>query len=182
MISLRTFIAILLVSLPSLLRAENEAQQVGTWELASLEMTKREGQDYPVHRLILTADGRYLNSATRGGPIAVNYRLKRADDSPGWFDFLLQVPGEKEFGRGGGLRLESGKLVMSYRDGRVLTYTKISEVADEALLVNPEGKNITIQPNKTKAEQGGTGQPATRPELKPEGSDKPQPKAEGRSR
>jgi len=33
-----------------------------------------------------------------------------------------------------------------------------------------------------KAEQGGTGQPATRPESKSEGSDKPQPEAEGRSR
>ncbi len=31
-------------------------------------------------------------------------------------------------------------------------------------------------------EQDGTGQPATRPELKSEGSDKPQPEAEGRSR
>ena len=35
---------------------------------------------------------------------------------------------------------------------------------------------------KQKAEQAGTGQPATRPESKPEGSDKPQPEAEGRSR
>ncbi|MEX2578394.1 MAG: hypothetical protein WD342_04985 [Verrucomicrobiales bacterium] len=34
----------------------------------------------------------------------------------------------------------------------------------------------------TKAEQDGTGQPATRPEFKSEGSDKPQPEAEGRSR
>ncbi len=32
------------------------------------------------------------------------------------------------------------------------------------------------------AEQAGTGQPATRPELKSEGSDKPQPESEGRSR
>ena len=31
-------------------------------------------------------------------------------------------------------------------------------------------------------EQAGTGQPATRPELKSEGSDKPQPESEGRSR
>ena len=31
-------------------------------------------------------------------------------------------------------------------------------------------------------EQAGTGQPATRPESKSEGSDKPQPEAEGRSR
>jgi hypothetical protein len=32
------------------------------------------------------------------------------------------------------------------------------------------------------AEQPGTGQPATRPVVEPEGSDKPQPEAEGRSR
>ena len=32
------------------------------------------------------------------------------------------------------------------------------------------------------AEQAGTGQPATRPESKSEGGDKPQPEAEGRSR
>jgi hypothetical protein len=36
--------------------------------------------------------------------------------------------------------------------------------------------------HKQQAQQAGTGQPATRPESKPEGSDKPQPEAEGRSR
>jgi hypothetical protein len=35
---------------------------------------------------------------------------------------------------------------------------------------------------KQEAEQAGTGQPATRSQLKSEGSDKPQPEAEGRSR
>ncbi len=35
---------------------------------------------------------------------------------------------------------------------------------------------------KRKAEQAGAGQPATRPESKPEVGDKPQPEAEGRSR
>ena len=35
---------------------------------------------------------------------------------------------------------------------------------------------------KKKAEQAGTGQPATRTESKPEGGDKPQPESEGRSR
>ena len=39
-----------------------------------------------------------------------------------------------------------------------------------------------IELDQTKAEQGGTGQPATRSQLKSEGSDKPQPDAEGRSR
>lgn len=37
-------------------------------------------------------------------------------------------------------------------------------------------------PENNKAEQAGTGQPATRPESKSSGGDKPQPEAEGRSR
>jgi len=39
----------------------------------------------------------------------------------------------------------------------------------------------TYMKNK-KPEQGGSGQPATRPESKSEGGDKPQPESEGRSR
>jgi hypothetical protein len=39
-----------------------------------------------------------------------------------------------------------------------------------------------IDSAKKKAEQAGAGQPATRPESKPEGNDKPQTKSEGRSR
>jgi hypothetical protein len=38
------------------------------------------------------------------------------------------------------------------------------------------------EPTATPTEQDGTGQPATRPESKSEGSDKPQPESEGRSR
>lgn len=46
-----------------------------------------------------------------------------------------------------------------------------------------EATNLKIIPaNKTKGEQVGAGQPATRPESKLEGSDKLQPKAEGSSR
>ena len=37
-------------------------------------------------------------------------------------------------------------------------------------------------PKEPKSEQGGTGQPATRPVVEPEGNYKPQPEAEGRSR
>jgi hypothetical protein len=44
-------------------------------------------------------------------------------------------------------------------------------------------KGLHSNPNqKNQSEQAGTGQPATRPESKSEGSDKPQPEAEGRSR
>ncbi len=46
-----------------------------------------------------------------------------------------------------------------------------------------EATNLQIIPaNKAKAEQAGAGQPATRPESKSEGSDKPQPEVKGRSR
>jgi hypothetical protein len=44
------------------------------------------------------------------------------------------------------------------------------------------GGTITTYRSPKEVEQGGTGQPATRPESKPEGGDKPQPEAEGRSR
>ncbi len=40
----------------------------------------------------------------------------------------------------------------------------------------------TLSKIAPKGQQGGTGQPATRPESKSEGSDKPQPESEGRSR
>jgi hypothetical protein len=39
-----------------------------------------------------------------------------------------------------------------------------------------------VASDQTEAEQAGTGQPATRPLFESEGSDKPQPEAEGRSR
>ncbi len=39
-----------------------------------------------------------------------------------------------------------------------------------------------IQREESQAEQAGAGQPATRPESNSEGSDKPQPESEGRSR
>jgi ankyrin repeat protein len=39
-----------------------------------------------------------------------------------------------------------------------------------------------IRRHLNQAEQAGTGQPATRPVFESEGSDKPQPEAEGRSR
>ena len=43
-------------------------------------------------------------------------------------------------------------------------------------------KMSAVESKEQEAEQAGAGQPATRPESKSEGSDKPQPEAEGRSR
>ena len=44
-----------------------------------------------------------------------------------------------------------------------------------------ESFQLYLRPER-EGEQASTGQPATRPEVKSEGSDKPQPEAEGRSR
>ena len=44
------------------------------------------------------------------------------------------------------------------------------------------GELLSTRATKDSAEQAGTGQPATRSQSKSEGSDKPQPEAEGRSR
>jgi hypothetical protein len=46
----------------------------------------------------------------------------------------------------------------------------------------PDGRISFDIVKRFEVEQAGTGQPATRPESKPEGSDKTQPEAEGRSR
>jgi hypothetical protein len=54
-----------------------------------------------------------------------------------------------------------------------------STVAEE---LRSHMKALTIRLKNEEAEQAGTGQPATRPESKSEGGDKPQPEAEGRSR
>ena len=54
-------------------------------------------------------------------------------------------------------------------------YGKVETVGDFVMF-------FTHQPKTRQAEQGGTGQPATRSQSKSEGSDKPQPEAEGRSR
>jgi hypothetical protein len=64
---------------------------------------------------------------------------------------------------------DSGHSFGDAYSARLVTFTEKIEIPD--VLVIP-----------TQAEQAGTGQPATRPESKSKGGDKPQPEAEGRSR
>ncbi len=66
----------------------------------------------------------------------------------------------------------SQAMLMSYEfEGDILKVTML-DGSDRAV--------VTLR--KQEAEQAGTGQPATRPESKSEGGDKPQPESEGRSR
>jgi hypothetical protein len=74
------------------------------------------------------------------------------------------------------VRIGPGYVLYYLKDGRLLLPT--SNTATEPVTVwrlsKPDGTTI--------AEQVAAGQPATRPESKPEGDQKPQPKSEGRSR
>ena len=118
---------------------------IGTWELRRYVMEGRAGQEMQVHRLILTQDGRYLNSATIGGAIPINYRLERDENNIGSYSFMIESPDDHKFGRGAGLRVDKRGLTMTYFDGRVLTYTRISENAEEKLLAAVPDKKITIE-------------------------------------
>ena len=75
------------------------------------------------------------------------------------------------------------------QDFRYIEYSKAIEHLEHTIQDFTEAKldATTMQRalaklKKQKAEQVGAGQPATRPESKSEGSDNPQPEAEGRSR
>lgn len=61
---------------------------------------------------------------------------------------------------------------------------KVTTTKSKRIVVTLNLANIapTVLTGIEEVEQGGTGQPATRPESESEGSDKPQPEAEGRSR
>jgi hypothetical protein len=72
--------------------------------------------------------------------------------------------------------------VSDYLAERVFWYSDDSKAQRYADLWKEKPLAEVIARITEKAEQAGTGQPATRPESKSEGSDKPQPEAEGRSR
>jgi len=67
---------------------------------------------------------------------------------------------------------------LSASSGHELSETCRKIYAEQAL--HPE--HFLVLRRKADAQQAGAGQPATRPESKSEGGDKPQPDAEGRSR
>ena len=72
--------------------------------------------------------------------------------------------------------------VPSRDEGRSLAYTYEDWVFWIADAKNHCRFYMRFTRDKQPSEQAGTGQPATRPESKSEGSDKPQPESEGRSR
>ena len=83
-----------------------------------------------------------------------------------------------------GIKKEHKRLFAFYQNekaGLTLTVTSTNS-GTKADLVRLFNEFLEGLEPKIGAEQAGAGQPATRPELKLEGSNKPQPEAEGRSR
>lgn len=104
-------------------------------------------------------------------------------------DVKLPKPVELEVFPTSPRSLAHGEIIMVRAYERLMTFGTPEGLPKRA--IQARGKdlefNLTcylhiVDEEKTKAEQAGTGQPATRPESKSEGSDKPQPEAEGRSR
>ena len=68
------------------------------------------------------------------------------------------------------------------REDLEVTYESRGNFRELAIATTKRIRSRPQSETKQEAEQAGTGQPATRPVFESEGSDKPQPEAEGRSR
>ena len=78
-------------------------------------------------------------------------------------------------------RIRSPRTFTFRRSGERWCYWSF-EISAVEKYIQLSAKRFQLMASLAKSEQDGTGQPATRPELEPQGSDKPQPEAEGRSR
>jgi hypothetical protein len=74
-------------------------------------------------------------------------------------------------------KFERGETTVDFRLGGIESTHRYRFLVYDSTTVAKSSKL-----RKENSEQAGTGQPATRSQLKSEGSDKPQPEAEGRSR
>jgi hypothetical protein len=166
----------------------------------------REGGGYSICKIDLNEDGRedrmFANTATSGtGGEAATIYLAREDGRFTRIGTILHQALSTEKTRTGGQLLhcssngggghssistyllshEGLKEVMGvsgeWKDAK---FARLFETVFAAPL-KPEYRLVPARP-KSNAEQAGAGQPATRSVDKPEGSDKPQPEAEGRSR
>jgi hypothetical protein len=64
----------------------------------------------------------------------------------------------------------------------LVTFNYMGTISEDGKVTTTVSSLFVLLQSKKDGEQAGTEQPATRPESKSEGSDKPQPEAEGRSR
>jgi hypothetical protein len=98
----------------------------------------------------------------------------------GLFAVAETVPGTvSEKSKDGFPQARAVTFLIDSKDGKVKERSEAYIYDHNPPIVVPK---VWVNRYKIRSEQGGTGQPATRSESKSEGSDKPQPEAEGRSR
>ena len=133
-----------------------------------------------------------IHSALAGGSISwvdVKPKIAKTDAE------LVKII-ERDFDvdvSGGGVRLgpqfgeRQGERISPFRFGALNRKTKercelVIEESDDFWFTGRFKFVVVHADNPNQAEQSGTGQPATRAVVEPEGGEKPQPEAEGRSR
>ena len=185
----------LLASVPMALAAETALKEklVGFW-WGTMKITSRSKVDWDRHWIIeRTADGRFRMQEYMVDPIRKVYASLSENPLTGSWRIL---EGPLLNYNGGPGRIWSDSIQI--KDGAVVweggsmsgpqvdwTCTEVS-VKKFAPKLNDGYRLLPAAQfrgrTKNNGEQSGTGQPATRPESKPEGGQKPQPKSEGRSR
>jgi hypothetical protein len=117
------------------------------------------------------------------------FTLKKSELNPGVVQVAITLPqGTKSVGLI--IRGSDGQFISSsaleIRDNRCSAVLSQAAIGNSSFvtpyIAKTENEMTELYFGKAKAEQAGTGQPATRPESKSEGSAKPQPEAEERSR
>ena len=130
--------------------------------------------------LMMESVSDFKRTTTKAGLEAVEFTLDMESYLPMKF-FDPKEPSRWWLRRIAGPRMPVGPrenfVVLIDSDEHLIGFSIGPLGADESARVRQAARQRIKQ-----AEQDGAGQPATRPESKPEGRDKPQPEAEGRSR
>ena len=151
-----------------------------------VNLTKRERIDF--ERLPVRKE-RELAGNPAGAAIVVWYLLKNSGDVIGFFGDELDAPFPGiSYGETSNYPDQTDRILNELIQEGILTDCGILwQDEDNPTAYTRDIRNawmpadLLVPPTRL-AEQAGAGQPATRPVVEPEGGDKPQPEAEGRSR
>jgi hypothetical protein len=138
----------------------------------------------PNHHVALSVSGNQLSIARQNkdsAPLETSKELTVEELAAVWTS--VDAVNWRAVKRDKVLGLDGTTYNISFGDEEFKVWTPDSDTVSRDLTRLIELKTLLWRIAEIKeGEQAGTGQPATRPESKSEGSDKPQPKAEGRSR
>lgn len=153
---MRMVLLVVMLSSPVVAFSSENDTHVGTWELRQYVSGKLAGNERAIHRLTLSEDGFYRNSATPNGPISVPYRTEKDPAQQGYSFFLIRPPGSDVYARIAVITVDKRGLIMKYdRLGRTLIYYRVSDEVDEKLLKTVPKKTVVIQKPNAEQDDGG---------------------------